>query len=199
MLNKRGFLALLNWVERTDLWSKERKKKMKGEGRASGKGRKCREDSGKWKARSPPRCPLPPGCALCGAAERQGHLPSGSGALLTLRLSLDFSLQGALGPRWALPVAPPTAWKCFLYSLLGPCLLTLFSGLSHPGRHLLLEPSQALAGLGVSSAPVTPPVTLCGSRLCSTASTSAWFPLSRKSLGSDDCHSPGRSWGAGSQ
>lgn len=133
MLNKRGFLALLNWVERTDLWSKELKKKMRERrGRASGKGRKCREDSGKWKARSPPRCPSPPGCALCGAAERQGHLPSGSGALLSLRLSLDFSLQGALGPRWALPVAPPTAWKRFLYSLLGPRLLTLFSGLVAP-------------------------------------------------------------------
>lgn len=136
MLNKRGFLALLNWVERTDLWSKnERKRREKGEGRASRKGRKCREkERRKWKAGSPSQCPRPLGSVLRGAVGRPGFLPTGSGALpCSASSSASISaFRVPLAVAGALPLAHPTAWKLCLYSLLRPRLLTLFSGLVSP-------------------------------------------------------------------
>lgn len=144
MLNKRGFLALLNWVERTDFWSKnERKRREKGEGRASRKGRKCREkERRKWKAGSPSQCPRPLGSVLCGAVGRPGFLPAGSGALLSLQLSLDFSLQGAFGRRCG---PSPGSSHCLQALPLQPSTAS--------PAHLVLRPSLTLGGTSSWSLP----------------------------------------------
>lgn len=98
----------------------------------------------------------------------------------------------------ALPVARPTAWKLFLYSLLRPRLLTLFSGLVSPRAAPAPGAFPSPGWLRCLLSSHHSCHTLCGSGLRSIASTS-WFLLSRKCLGSDDSRTPVCSWGAGSR
>lgn len=121
MLNKRGFLALLNWVERTDLWSKERKKKTR-ERRGEGEREREEVQRGQWEmeGKKPPSVPLAPGLCPLWSSGKAGAPAIRLRGLAQPPAQPRFQPAGCLGPSLgpsrgsshcleAFPLQPPRA------------------------------------------------------------------------------------------